>query len=480
MTDEQRALMTAPPLRIAHVTDTHVIAGPHFDDRCAVLSGIADRAVELGVQATIISGDVYGGHTVPYKSKPPERTFVHAWVARFAQLGPVVVIPGNHDYPGDLDALANIGGGMGWPVVVANRPQIIDLRTSGADLRVYPVPWPTARVLLGNDDAPSGPEALRQLAGAKLDKLLELWSHQIRHTRQAEPDVVHVLAAHCMISGGRTSGGEILSGRDIEVSRPALERLGVDYGALGHLHCEQAMGGNCHYGGDPYPVDFGETEEKTWNVVDVGAAPTAIEVPGAPRLSIAGAQIAPAIYNNTGHWHPDRHTVTVHHLPTGHRRWITLDWEWGSGTYKLTGDMYDADGLHEGHTEEIAGPGWSTRPTAEQLALVDGANVRARLTVSAEWRKSCPWDRVLADLRDRGAHSIQPEVNTIPVHRVRAPEVASAATLEAKCEAFWATLDEPPGETDQATALGLLQELRSTDDETIHAATAALMPRAER
>ena len=458
--------MTAPSLRIAHLTDLHINEKADIAEQARVLNGIADRAVELGVQATLLTGDLYG-RTVPHRSTPRERAVLYPWVARLAQLGPVVVVPGNHDYPGDLDTLAQIGGGMGWPVVVATRPQIIDLRTSGADLRMYPVPWPTARVLLGNDDAPKGPDALRQLAGAKLDALLELWGHRIRHARQTEPDVVHVLAAHIMVNGGRTSGGEVLSGRDIEIGRPALERLGVDYGALGHLHFAQEAATRVWYGGDPYPVDFGEAEEKTWNVVDVGAV-TAIEVPGAPRLSFGDVQVAPAVYNNTGYTDPDRHGVTVHHLPTGHRRWITLDWTWGASLETMT---------VEPAPEQFE---WLAGPAPEQLDLVDGANVRARLTVSAEWRKSCPWDRVLADLRDRGAHSIKPEVNTIPVHRVRAPGVAKAATLEAKCGAFWESLDEPPGETDQANALGLLQELRSTDDETIHAATAALMPRAER
>ena len=429
-------------LRLAHLTDLHLTDGPRLQDQAEVLGQVVQQACALGVHATAATGDLYG-RTVPHRSTPAERAVLYPGLRTLARMGPVVVVPGNHDYPGDLDTLAQLGGGMDWPVVVQNRPSVIKLATPSADLHVYAVPWPTKRNLLQGDTTPRSTEELRQVASAKLDQLLGIWGSRVTRTRSKAANVVHLLASHCMTVGGRTSGGEVLTGHEIELSRAAMASLGVDYGALGHLHYRQEAAPRCWYAGDPWSVDYGETDAKGWHLVDV--APTVADLPPEPADCLDVV-----VYDE-----PGRLVTRICWLPTHSRRWVTLDWRWAA----------DADGT----------PGWVTSPTEAELAQVSGAEVRARLVVSQQWVAGCPWDQVLAGLRAAGAHRLQPERTIEPVHRVRAPEVAAAATPADKLVAYWGTLETSHPPADRAAATALLADLLTTDDEAIQADTDQLL-----
>lgn len=433
-------------IRLLHLTDLHLTDGPRLADQAQVLDQVVTQAITNRVGLSILTGDLYG-RVVPHRSTPAERAVLYPQVARLAAVGPVVVIQGNHDYPGDLDTLQQIGGGLGWPVIVVSRARVVKLQTAHCPVSVYAVPWPTKRNLLPDTRPPGGPEQLRQLASAKLDQLLGLWGARVARDRANDPHRVHLLASHCMTHGGRTSGGEVLTGHEIEISRKAMHQLGVDYGALGHLHHRQEPAPRCWYAGDPWAVDFGEVDPKGYHLVDVGPAGPILGVPVGMRVQ--------HYRDNDG-----RHPATVNWILTEHRKWITLDWRWGLD--------------HDSPADNPAAC-WIEQPDADQLYDVRGAEVRARLVVSQQWLASCPWQAVMQDLEDRGAHRIQVDRVVEPVHRVRAPEVAAAETLQSKLVAYWATLATTPDPADAAAATALLVDLQQNDDEQIAADTAALL-----
>jgi exonuclease SbcD len=75
------------------------------------------------------------------------------------------------------------------------------------------------------------------------------------------PNAVNIVAAHCMVRGGRLGGGE----RDAQTIEdyyvdPTAFGSAAHYVALGHLHLTQQMAGGCPiwYSGSPLQVDFGE------------------------------------------------------------------------------------------------------------------------------------------------------------------------------------------------------------------------------
>ncbi len=450
-------------MRILHLTDLHLTSGPRLADQAAVLEHVVAEAVRLQVQATVITGDLYG-MAVPHRSTPAERAVLFPTVRTLAKLGPVVIVYGNHDYPGDLETLTQLGGGFDWPVRVASTACRLQLRTSGPDLDVYCLPWVTKRWLLAGEEL-RGVEATRQLAGTKVGQLLGLWAAT---RRRRAGQAVSVFAAHCMIAGARTSGGEQLNGTDIETPRAALVALAPDVGLLGHIHTRQEAAPRCWYGGDPYAVDHGEVDTKGYTIIDI--APTSAQWPElwpeAPGGALQVTEYEPGTDGEAA--------TRLTYLPTPARRWLTLDWRWAADH----GDEYAPDPTRPRNQRPefcAAPPRWITRPTADEIASVDGCEVRARLVVPAQWRSGCPWDDELAALRAAGAHRIQVEAVTEPVLRVRAPEVAQAATPLDKARAYWATLATPPDEPDQAAAEGLLADLLTRDDEDIQTDTDTLI-----
>ena len=434
--------MSPGGLRLAHLTDLHITDNSRLADQAEVLGRIVRQCTAHGVQATLLTGDLYG-RTVPHKSTPAERNVLFPAVRALAQLGPVIIIPGNHDYPGDLDALEQLGGGYGWPVVVQKRPQRLKVNTPGAPLHVYAVPWPTRANLLQGEGARLPPDQVRKLTGDKLDQLMRLWGSRVTRARRSTPDAVHVLAAHCMTIGARTSGGEVMTGREIEISRQGMEALGVDYGALGHMHYRQEVAKRCWYGGDPWRVDFGETDPKGWHLVDIGE----------PRKYDGEAVLDSESYPSGD---KGEHPMRVLWVPTDCRDFVTLDWRWADD-------------------EDTGIPRWVTEPEPKEMEMVRGAEVRARLVVPQQWVAGCPWDQVLEELKRAGAHRVVSKKVIEPVHRVRAPAVAKAETPLDKLRAYWETLESQPSDGDKAQAQAMLSNLQGLSDEDMSKETRELL-----
>lgn len=408
-------------MRLVHLSDLHVTDGPRLEDHRDTLDRVVSRGLELRPDAWLLTGDLYG-HTVPHRSTPRERSVLFPAVARMAAAAPVVVIYGNHDADPDLDALACLGSA--WPVRVVKRAEAFAIPTPAGPLNVYGLPYPTKRWLLAGDVAPSGVQATQEAIQAALDALFTAWSARIRLGRRQRPDEPHVLAAHVQVRGSVTGSGVVLAGQEIEITADQLERLAVDYGALGHLHDRQEAAPRCWYAGSLWHTAHSTANqpERSANLVEIGGWI------GSPALEVKP-------------------------IPSGCRPFVTLDYRWA--------DRGDGS------------VGWCT--WQGQPHEVYGAEVRMRLTVPAQHVAGCPWEAEIERVRGFGAHRIQAERVIEPVLRVRAPEVAEARTLEDKIRAYWPTLATPPRADEEAAALECLAELDELDDDQVAANTAALL-----
>lgn len=404
-------------MKALHLSDLHIVEGDRLDEQRAVLEDIVSWGESEAVDVWLLSGDLTG-RTVPHRATPAERLVLYGALARMTAVAPVLIVPGNHDEARDLLSAQHVGlsivdGGC-WPVVVLDGAGSRSIETPAGPLWVYHLGYPTKRWLLAGQET-SGAARSQAAVEARLQELLELWAVE-EAARRADPAAApSVLIAHAAVVGARLSGGEVLATQEIGVQQGAIARLmdaGVDYGALGHLHLRQEVAPRAWYVGSPWRTDFGEREpSKFVHLVDLQAR----EVQAA-RTSCA---------------------------------WLeTLDYRWSAAT---------EDGV----------PSWTLSPTDEQLARVPGAEVRARLVVPQQHVASCPWDEVLRGLEARGARRIRGERTVEPVLRVRAPEVASAVSLDAKVGAYWTTLGTEVPDADRSAALELLGELLTLDDEAI-------------
>ena len=438
-------------MRIVHLTDLHLTTGKRLDEQRRILDETVSIAAGLAPDAWLLTGDFYG-HTVPHRSTPEEREVLFAAVARMADVAPVVMLYGNHDYPRDLHPFAALGGELGWPVKVVDTGGELSLPTPcGRTLHLYALPYPRSTWVLAGADAPKTAQAADAEAAGRLGRVLRLWGSTVRARRATDPSAAHVLLAHANVAGSRTAGGEVMSGREIDLSAGDIDAGGFDYGALGHIHLRQEVALRAWYAGTLWRNDFSETDDKGWHLVDIDVSEEDIEEPtylsGGEQQVLASA----TRYYADG----DRHRVAVRWVRTNPRARITLRYRWAAD-----------------HEDGV--PRWVTRPNLDEHLLL-GAEVRAMLVVPSQWSTTCPWEEELAGLRRRGVHDIEAYRTTEPSARVRAPAVAEAQTDEDALRCYWSTLGTEVQATEQDEALRCLAELRSASDEAIASTTARLI-----
>lgn len=250
---------------IAHTGDWHITEGPRFESTLRCLDFIVAEGTERRVDLWLVPGDLTGT-TVPHKMTILERITIADILQRMAQVAPVVVVYGNHDFPGDLEIFSRLRAP--FTVHVASRPETFAI--CGA--RVYCLPYPQKRFLVAQQGM-GAVEQQNQVAGGLLRAILMEWSAD----RREHADKPAVLAAHLNIGGSRVAGGEVLIGQEIELAPIDLEALGVDYAALSHIHLHQQMASNAWYAGSPDRSNFGETDEKGFLLACISPTGTTVE-----------------------------------------------------------------------------------------------------------------------------------------------------------------------------------------------------------
>lgn len=437
---------------IAHLSDLHVTEGPALEDQREDLARCVDRVLESRPDLVILTGDYYG-RTVPHRPSPRERAVLEPEIVRLAECAPVLVLEGNHDH-GEALALARQLGGV-YPVTVLDRAGTTVVHTPAGPARVYWLAYPTKRWLLAGQAGGLGVGESREAALVKLHGLLTAWGGRMRRQRQAEPDTPILFLGHFQVGGSVLSSGEVLATGEIEVDRTKLLAMPVDYGALGHVHARQELGPRWWYVGNPWPVDFGERGPRGFHLVQVG--------PGtAPRANLGDAPRPPSSPPPLVSYPPtaDALGASLAFQDSGARRWETVRYRWAA-------DREDGEAR------------WVERPTDAELEAVAGQVLRARLVVPDVHASSCPWDAEIERL-EALAHRVKAERVIEPTVRVRAPQVAEAASLEDKIRAWWKTLASPPEVVDQDAALEALAELQGHEDEDVQATTRELLDRAKR
>jgi DNA repair protein SbcD/Mre11 len=264
-------------MRLLHTGDWHVGKAIRGRSRAvefeAVLGEVVGIAVQEGVDAVLIAGDIYD-----HRSPPPEADLlVFDALVRLYEAGVrVVAIPGNHDSAVRLEALAKLLLPLGVNVVPRVRPpsegSLVEVasRDGGEAALVACVPFVPERRFADAAALFEAPETWYQSYAEGMGGVFEAMAAAFREDR------VNVLMAHVFTAGALLGGGEreVGIGLDYAVS-PARLPGHATYVALGHVHRPQAVRGApspCRYAGSLLQLDFGEVEQAK-SVVMVEAAP---------------------------------------------------------------------------------------------------------------------------------------------------------------------------------------------------------------
>ncbi|WP_323003852.1 metallophosphatase family protein [Denitromonas sp.] len=271
-------------IRIAHFSDLHYGTKNLTEaDRC--FGGAIDRAIALGVEAAVLSGDATD-HGLDLHAPAAERLF--AQVRRLAEHCPVLMLQGtfSHEPPGTLAIFRLLGGRH--PVHVADRIGQVALTAQGEWLAS--TDWCFDRLPAGaralfscvptvNKAAVAaavGATEAAQAVGEQLALLLRGYTPTHRAARQQGVPTIGV--AHGTVFGCVSEHGVPMAGFDHEFTTGALFGAEAQAFMLGHIHRHQAWeqesraGRQCiAYPGSIGRFHYGEEGEKGFLLWDVDA-----------------------------------------------------------------------------------------------------------------------------------------------------------------------------------------------------------------
>jgi DNA repair protein SbcD/Mre11 len=257
-------------MRLLHTSDWHLGQTLHGHDRGRehqqFLDWLLATLVEHEIDALLVSGDIFDNANPSAASQAMLYRFLTAARGRVPHLN-IVLIAGNHDSPGRLEAPAPFLEGFDARVVgVIGRDAAgeIDLERLLVPLRDRSgaiAAWCLAVPFLRLSDVPR----LETQGDAYVEGIATLYRQVQAHARARRlPGQALIALGHCHMAGGQVSehserriivgGAEMLSG--------TLFDADIAYAALGHLHLAQKVGGQdrIRYSGSPLPLSFAEID----------------------------------------------------------------------------------------------------------------------------------------------------------------------------------------------------------------------------
>ena len=294
-------------LRIAHTSDWHWEIEKL--EKCEASSAfIISKLKELKPDLHIITGDYWNRK----QTMSAASAFLPAIAAlkELANICPLVIIKGNneHDNEGSTEWLNQLE--TKYPIYATEKAETVGMyllpdgkplisrinlehetpsKCSNLLAIIHLFPYPTKAYFLADAGNLSIDESNKLIQ----DALRQMFLGMGLLSDEAKCPVI--LAGHCNVSGAMLSTGQVLLGQDIMINKHDLELARADYYALGHIHKAQSITPSMRYAGSIYHFNFGETEKKSFNIVELGenthaGIVTSIEIPSRP-LSLHECEI---------------------------------------------------------------------------------------------------------------------------------------------------------------------------------------------
>jgi exonuclease SbcD len=258
-------------MRIVHTSDWHVGRRwkglQRLDELEAVLDHLAAFVEREAIDLVLHTGDVFESRNPPAEAEQ----LVNRFLLRVGRAGAhMVIVAGNHDDPGRLDARSLLTEVVN--VQIVGRPRsaaqggsrIVETR-SGERAVVAALPFASPGAWVSALDLAGEEESARR----KYARMFELAVRDLCGAFRR--DAVNLLMAHTHLEGALFGDSErrVHIAEDWAASPEALPRT-ASYVALGHLHKPQKVDVRvpAYYAGSLIQLDFGEAgEEKSFNVV---------------------------------------------------------------------------------------------------------------------------------------------------------------------------------------------------------------------
>lgn len=257
-------------MRFIHTSDWHLGQTLHQFDRSfehqAFLDWLSDTLVSEQADALLISGDIFDTANPSAAAQKQFYRFLQQSKARLPQLQ-IVIIAGNHDSPGRLEAPAPLLDELNIRVT-GFVPRLTDGNIDIASLLVplknghgEIAAWCMAIPFLRPGDVPR----VENANDPYMEGIALLYRQVLQHAIDIrEPQQAIVALGHCHMVGGEISEESerriVIGGT--EALSASIFDSNVAYTALGHLHLAQKVGKQEHlrYCGSPLPLSFAEVD----------------------------------------------------------------------------------------------------------------------------------------------------------------------------------------------------------------------------
>lgn len=261
-------------MKLLHTSDWHLGHQLCGRSRVEAHAGFLDWLLQTlrdeAVDVLLVAGDVFDTGTPGVRAQQQYYRFLCAVAATGCRH--VVVIGGNHDSPGFLDAPRELLDALSVKVVGGAAAQPEDeallLRDASGrpELLVCAVPYLRERELRQAEAGEAAEDKQHKLvAGLNAHyRIVAEHAHALARTHGEGRPLPVVAMGHLFAAGASTLDGdgvrELYIGALAQIGGGDLAALGADYVALGHLHRAQTVGGLDHirYSGAPLAMGFAE------------------------------------------------------------------------------------------------------------------------------------------------------------------------------------------------------------------------------
>ena len=271
-------------MKVAHIADLHF---SNNDEKREEVVRCTDAILDImrpdPPEVIIISGDSLDEHDGRIRLDSECARAAISFVERAADIAPVVIIRGTKSHDRDAPYIFTHLR-CRYPIHVASEIQqvalvaqpsryefheLTDAMHAGLDVRVAFTLVPSVdKAYLMARYGGSIAEGNMQTRELLHDLFVGLGM-----VNEMIVGVPRILAFHGMVTGAQFSTGQTAIGEDLEVGVNDLQQAMCDYVALGHVHKKQCFPGNICYSGSPGRLNFGETEEKGFLMVEFEGQP---------------------------------------------------------------------------------------------------------------------------------------------------------------------------------------------------------------
>ncbi|MBN2531872.1 MAG: metallophosphoesterase [Spirochaetales bacterium] len=260
--------------KIIHTADIH-FCKKEQDKVFLSLSTLCEYGKKENIDLIVIAGDLT--HEGIFNTRKSGLPGLQEMIKNMLDIAPVVVVYGTptHDLPGCYEIFAKIKAGHNFTILKPGIPYFLieknvysfndeEINPGNASLLILGCPEPQKTWLLANKPGIGKEESDK----AAIDGMRELFLG-FGALRKQYPRIPCIFTGHLEISNALTCSGHILQ-KSVQLGKDDLCLIGADYYALGHIHlAQEVIRHKAWYSGSAYPVDWGETDRKGFNLVEL-------------------------------------------------------------------------------------------------------------------------------------------------------------------------------------------------------------------